>query len=104
MARSSSFLVICSSPSLKFLETATGRVPWPIWMPVGTWVFSDEEEPGGRMVSYSRSWNSARLRLKPVVATLAMLLAITSMFTLWACIPDAADHMLRIICPPYLTA
>ena len=34
---------------------------------------------------------------EPEVVTFARLLAITSMFMLWACMPDAAAHMLRII-------
>src|SRR5512136_1715117 len=46
---------------------------------------------------YMRSWNSARLFLKPVVFTLARLLAITSMFNCCDCIPEAAVHKALII-------
>ena len=42
------------------------------------------------IVSESRSWNSARVRLKPVVFTFARLFAIVSILSCSASIPVAA--------------
>src|SRR3546814_16710192 len=58
---------------------AADFTPRPSCTPVGTMVpASDEAEPTRRRFWYSRSWNSARWRLKPVVFMLAMLFEMTS--------------------------
>src|SRR3990172_3972328 len=73
----------------------------PIWTPAGTMVpASDEVDPTRRRSWYSRSVNSARRRLKPVVFMLAMLFEMTSTLSCWASIPVAAmlrDLMCRIL-------
>src|SRR5690606_457563 len=56
--------------------------------------------PAKRSVWYNKSWKSTRLRLKPVVLTLARLLEIVSMLNCWADMPDAAVHSDRIIALP----
>ena len=74
------------------LAVAATRTPVPVDMPVGSWVCSELAPPGWRWVWYSRSWNSARSRLKPVVLTLARLLEITAMRVCCASRPVRAIH------------
>src|SRR3954466_2681296 len=70
----------------------------PTCTPAGTIVpLSEGWVPTRRYSWYSRSENSARLRLKPVVVTFAMLFAITSMFSCWAAMPVAAVKRERMI-------
>src|SRR5512135_1390835 len=59
-------------------SVATGRTPVPICKPEGICVCCDDCAPGWRRFWYSRSSNTARERLKPLVLTLARLLEITS--------------------------
>ena len=72
---------------------ALGRdlcTPVPSWMPDGSSVCCVEFAPGWRMVWYSRSSNTAREPLKPLVLTLARLFEITSICDCCAFMPVAA--------------
>src|SRR5262245_46394258 len=57
----------------------------------------DVGAPGTLVWSYTRSSNSTRAFLKPVVLTFARLCATLSMFCCWALIPLAAVYSARII-------
>ncbi|EKD34896.1 MAG: hypothetical protein ACD_75C02141G0002 [uncultured bacterium] len=70
-------------------------------MPVGDSVSAELWLPGTFMVWYRRSWKSALLFLKPEVLTLARLLAITSIFSCWLCMPVVPVQSERIIVYPY---
>ena len=63
---------------------------------------SEDCVPTRRYSWYSRSENSGRLRLNPVVVTFAMLFAITSMLSCWAAMPVAAVARERIAILAYL--
>src|SRR5690606_28485524 len=97
MTMSSGLSVCLNVPWVKIFWVATGRTPWPICMPMGSCAPCVDGVPANRSVWYNKSWKSTRLRLKPVVLTLARLLEIVSMLNCWADMPDAAVHSDRII-------
>jgi hypothetical protein len=67
-------------------------------MPEGTMVPASEEvEPTRRWFWYSRSWNSARWRLYPVVVMFAMLFEIVSTLSCWANMPVVPMLRLRMV-------
>src|SRR5262252_3271983 len=76
---------------------AVGRTPVPICNPVGSCVCCDVFEPAWRTFWYSRSSNATRERLKPVVPTLARLLATTSSCVCCASRPVLLIQRLRIM-------
>src|SRR5579871_1243537 len=64
----------------------------PTLRPVGAWVFCEVAAPTCERFWYSRSSNTARLFLKPVVLTLARLFAVTVIWVCWASSPVFAAH------------
>src|SRR5690606_38865093 len=78
-------------------SVATVHAPVPICSPEGSWLAAPTLAPGWRLVWYIISSNTARLRLKPVVLTLARLLEITSMLVCWVSRPVLAIHRERIM-------
>src|SRR3569832_2744691 len=97
MATSLSLLVCCRLLFVIFLSVDTGRSPVPICKPVGNCVCCEDCAPGWRMVWYSKSSNTARERLKPLVLTLARLLEMTSICVCCASRPDFEIHSERIM-------
>ena len=69
----------------------------PICRPEGSWVCCEDCAPGWRRVWYSKSSNTARERLKPVVLTFAKLLAITSIWVCCASSPVLEIHKQLIL-------
>src|SRR4051812_5683412 len=78
-------------------SVATARAPVPICRPEGSVVCCDDWEPGWRTFWYSRSSNTARERLKPLVLTLARLLVMTSRLVCCASRPVLAMNRERIM-------
>src|SRR5690606_994368 len=92
MATSSALPVLLSPPWVWFFSVATTRTPVPRFRPVGATVSCDVAEPTCLMFWYSRSSNSARAFLRPVVLTLARLCGITGMRVCCASSPVLAAH------------
>src|SRR5574340_693776 len=84
-------------------SVATGRTPVPSCSPEGSCVCCEDWAPGWRRVWYSRSSNTARERLKPLVLTLARLLEITSICVCCASRPVFDIQRERIIIHPFLS-
>src|SRR3569833_139131 len=97
MATSLSLLVCCRLPCVKISSVETGRTPVPICKPEGNCVCCEDCAPGWRMVWYSKSSNTARERLKPLVLTLARLLEMTSICVCCASRPVFEIHSERIM-------
>src|SRR3569833_3171595 len=97
MATSLSLLVCCRLPCVKIRLVETGRTPVPICKPEGNCVCCEDCAPGWRMVWYSKSSNTARERLKPLVLTLARLLEMTSICVCCASRPVIEIHRERIM-------
>jgi len=89
---SSGLPVLVRLPWLCSFSVATTRTPVPMEKPLGSCVSCVELAPTWLMFWYSRSSNTARSRLKPVVFTLAMLLDTTSMRVCCASRPVLAIH------------
>ena len=104
MARSSGLFELIMSPGWKDLVVETVRTPRPTCnaegCPPPPAALGGPDE---RMVSESRSSNSARLFLKPVVLVFARLWAITSIFVCWASIPVAAVYSERNMVFPFVS-
>src|SRR5438477_6524369 len=97
MARSSGLLVDFRLPRLKSRDVATARTPSPVSRPTGASAVADVGAPGTFVWSYTRSSNSTRAFLNPVVLTFARLCATLSIFCCWALMPLAAVYSARII-------
>src|SRR3989344_6528511 len=97
MARSLELLVCSRLPWVCRRSVATSRTPVPTCKPEGRRVSVLLWAPGWRTFWYTRSSNTARERLKPLVLTFARLLAITSICPCWASSPVFAVHSDRII-------
>src|SRR5690348_13121972 len=84
-------LPVCSRlPWVWMRSVATGRTPEPICRPAGSTFCMSLRPPAWRMFWYSRSWNTARDFLNPLVLTFARLLAITSILVCCASRPVLA--------------
>src|SRR5512137_401086 len=99
MARSSGFFVATISPWAKERVVVPVRTPRPTWSGLGAAPPAASGAPALWIVSESRSSNSARTFLKPVVLTLARLLETTSIRSCWASMPVAAVKSERSIVP-----
>src|SRR5229473_4328726 len=86
IARSKGWSVFLISPALKILELPATAVPIPMRPIAGRSATADGATCTWR---YKRSSNETRLRLKPVVLTLARLFATVSMLSCCAFIPVA---------------
>jgi hypothetical protein len=93
--------VFSNWPGLKTRRVAPTRTPVPTSSPVGVLMPGATSVPGSSSFAYNRSWNSTWLRLKPVVLTLARLLAITSTNVSWAIMPVADVENARIMHPSF---
>src|SRR5690554_1231291 len=78
-------------------SVATVRTPVPTCRPEGNWLAAPTWAPGWRTVWYIKSSKMARLRLKPVVLTLARLLEITSILVCCDSRPVLAIQSERIM-------
>src|SRR3569623_71288 len=97
MATSLALLVCCRLPCVKIRSVDTGRTPVPICRPDGNCVCCEDCAPGWRRVWYSKSSNTARERLKPLVLTLARVLEMTSICVCCASRPVFEIHSERIM-------
>ncbi len=89
---SSGCSVVCRLPGVNIFWVPTTRTPVPSCRPEGSSLSWVDWPPGWRRIWYSRSWNSARSRLKPVVDTLARLLEMVVRFMSWADRPVLLTH------------
>src|SRR5690606_2215020 len=92
MATSSALPVLFRPPCAWFFSVATTRTPVPRFSPVGATVSCEVAEPTCFTFWYSRSSNTARSFLKPVVFTLARLCEMTVMRVCCASSPVFAAH------------
>src|SRR5690606_17998643 len=97
-AMSSGCSVVCSVPVVKIFWVPATRTPVPSCRPEGSWLSWLLWPPGCWRIWYSRSSNSARSRLKPVVETFARLLEIVVRFMSWADRPVFATQSAGSIC------
>src|SRR5690606_10362286 len=92
IAMSSGCSVVCRVPVVKIFWVPATRTPVPTCRPEGNWVSWVLWAPGWRLIWYSRSSNSGRSRLKPVVETLARLLEMVLSMVSWADRPVLLTH------------